>query len=203
VKTLSTLTSAIASLSLLTAGAVCAHHSDSVYFIDDRTADGGAVKIEGTVSRVRFINPHVEFFVAVTNSAGEQERWAIESDSWNQLRNYGWTNETIEVGDRVEVIVSKSKFHNTAGRLRDLIVHASNPGERSQMFLEFIPRSIDETGLWDAPLDILERAPQCEDTVQYDHEGQRGEEILLCLSLDDALLDALRTDFADRVPLLR
>ena len=42
----------------LLAGAAAAHHSDSLYFVDDRSADGGAIRIEGTISRVRWINPH-------------------------------------------------------------------------------------------------------------------------------------------------
>ena len=92
-----------------------AHHSDSMYFVDDRAADGGAVRIEGTISRVRWINPHSEFFVDVPNGNGAPTVWAIETDSVNQLRALGWTEKTLEVGDKVVVVVSKSKFDDTAG----------------------------------------------------------------------------------------
>jgi hypothetical protein len=172
-----------------------AHHSDSFYFIDDRNADGGAIRIEGTVSRVRFINPHSELFVEVVNAAGEPQRWAVETDSWNQLRTLGWDERTIEAGDRVVVVVSKSKFHDTAGRLRDLLVHARANGEPARLYLEYIPDASDTSGRSDAPLRLLERAPQCPGTVQYDPARQRGKETLLCTSLDAATLDAVRAEF--------
>jgi len=100
----------------LLAGAATAHHSDSLYFVDDRGADGGAIRIEGTISRVRWINPHSEFFVDVPSATGgEAATWAIETDSVNQLRGLGWNDKTLEVGDKVVVVVSKSKFDDTAG----------------------------------------------------------------------------------------
>ena len=57
------------------------------------------MRIEGTVTGVRLINPHAEFFVEVINSDGEAERWAIESDSRNELTTLGFTDETVQVGD--------------------------------------------------------------------------------------------------------
>jgi hypothetical protein len=176
-----------------------AHHSDSFYFIDDRGAEGGAVRIEGTVSRVRFINPHSELFVEVPGAAGEPQRWAVETDSWNQLRTLGWDERTIEVGDRVIVIVSKSKFHDTAGRLRDLLVYGRANGAPARLYLEYIPDASDTSGRSDAPLRVLERAPQCPGTVQYDPARQRGKETLLCVALDAAALDAVRTEFRDQL----
>ena len=70
--------SAAAVAATLLAGAAAAHHSDSLYFVDDRGADGGAIRIEGTISRVRWINPHSEFFVDVPSpTGGEAATWAI------------------------------------------------------------------------------------------------------------------------------
>ena len=188
---------AIGALLLSASSQLAAHHSDSVYFVDDRGDPRGAVKIEGTVTQVRLINPHAEFFVEVVNEAGETDRWAIESDSWNQLQGFGWNEATIEVGDRVEVIVSMSRFHDTAGRLRDILVYSSEPDEISQLFLEFIPSS--ESGQWESVLDFVQEAPQCDGTVSYDSLGERGEELLICLALDEPTLDALRVEYANRI----
>lgn len=188
---------AIGTLFLSGTGELAAHHSDSVYFVDDRGDPRGAVKIEGTVSGVRLINPHAEFFIEVVNESGETDRWAIESDSWNQLQSYGWNETTIEVGDRVEVIVSMSRFHDTAGRLRDILIYGSAPNETSRLFLEFIPSS--ESGQWESVLELVQQAPQCEGTVPYDHLGERGEEILVCLELGDQALDAVRIDYANQI----
>jgi hypothetical protein len=180
------------------ASAALAHHSDSFYFVDDRGAEGGAVRIEGTLSRVRFINPHSEIFVEVASEeGGEPVRWAVETDSWNQLRTLGWTEATLAVGDHVVIIVSKSKFHATAGRLRDLLVYGRTPEEPARLYLEYIPDVADPSSQSDAPLRVLERAPQCPGTVQYDPARQRGKETLLCVALDAATLEAVQSEFAD------
>ena len=128
----------VAAAATLLAGVAAAHHSDSLYFVDDRSADGGAVRIQGTISRVRWINPHSEFFVDVPSATGgEPAVWAIETDSVNQLRGMGWNDKTIEVGDKVVAVVSKSKFDDTAGRLRDLLVYGATPEEPAAVYLEF------------------------------------------------------------------
>ena len=142
----------VAAAATLLAGVAAAHHSDSLYFVDDRSADGGAVRIEGTISRVRWINPHSEFFVDVPSATGgEPAVWAIETDSVNQLRGMGWNDKTLEVGDKVIAVVSKSKFDDTAGRLRDLLVYGSTPDEPAAVYLEFKGDGKPE---WAAPYEV-------------------------------------------------
>jgi hypothetical protein len=194
---------AVVAIALAVAAPVLAHHSDSLYFVDDRGSEGGAVRIEGTVTRVRLINPHAELFVEVVNEAGETERWAIESDSWNELRTLGWAQNTIEVGDRVAVVVSMSKFHKTAGRLRDLLIYGASPTDDARLFLEYIPDASDESGQSDAPLRLLDHAPQCDGMVPYDPARERGEETLLCVSLDAQTMRAVREEFADQIRIFR
>lgn len=189
-------------LALVCASRGGAHHSDSVYFVDDRDDPRGAVRIEGTVTRVRLINPHAEFFVAVSGEDGTTQRWAIESDSWNELSTLGWTQDTLAEGDRVAAVVSMSKFHATAGRLRDMLIFPQG-SKSGTLFLEYIPDASDEYGQSDAPLKLLERAPQCEGTVRFDPARERGEETLLCISLDAATLDAVRREFSDQILILR
>src|SRR5688572_22559567 len=150
------------------AAAAVAHHSDSLYFVDDRSADGGAIRIEGTISRVRWINPHSEFFVDVPNPAGgEPTVWAIETDSVNQLRGLGWDDKTLEVGDKVAAVVSKSKFDDTAGRLRDLLVYGSTPDEPASIYLEFKGNGKPE---WQAPYELYKAHTSFPGTVPFDAE---------------------------------
>ena len=182
---------------LLTAGTATAHHSDSVYFIDDRDSEGGEVRIEGTVTGVRLINPHAEFFVEVINSDGEAERWAIESDSRNELTTLGFTDETVQIGDRVAVVVSMSRFHKTAGRLRDMMIFGSSAEQPARLFLEHIPDASDEDGQSSAPVRMLDFAPQCPATTRYDPDRERGEESLLCYLLDADTLTTVQGEFAD------
>jgi hypothetical protein len=192
------LASAIATT--IVARNAAAHHSDSLYFVDDRSADGGAIRIEGTISRVRWINPHVEFFVEVPDKSGEAVEWAIETDSVNQLRALGWSDETIEVGDKVVVVVSKSKFDDTAGRLRDMLVYGATPEENSSVYLEY---KADDNPEWQAPYELYSKYESCPGTKPYDRNRQPGKETLLCAHLDAEQLAAARTEFGDRVLLLR
>ena len=190
-----------AAVATATAVAAVAHHSDSLYFVDDRSADGGAIRIEGTISRVRWINPHSEFFVDVPNPAGgEPTVWAIETDSVNQLRGLGWNDKTLEVGDKVAAVVSKSKFDDTAGRLRDLLVYGSTPTEPASIYLEFKGNGKPE---WQAPYELYKAHTSCPGTVPFDAERQPGKETLLCARLDADELAAVKRDYGARVLLLR
>ena len=183
------------------AGAAAAHHSDSLYFVDDRSADGGAVRVEGTISRVRWINPHSEFFVEVPNAAGgEPTVWAIETDSVNQLRGLGWDDKTLEVGDKVVAVVSKSKFDDTAGRLRDLLVYGATAADANAVYLEF---KADGKPEWAAPYEVYRKHTACPGTVPFDAERQPGKETLLCAHLTAAELEAAKSEFGARVLLLR
>jgi hypothetical protein len=178
-----------------------AHHSDSLYFVDDRAVDGGAVRIEGTISRVRWINPHSEFFVDVpSSSGGAPTNWAIETDSVNQLRALGWDEKTLEVGDKVVVVVSKSKFDDTAGRLRDMLVLGATSDEPATAYLEF---KGDGSEQWAAPYEAYKRHTPCPGTAPFDAERQPGKETLLCFKLDAKQLVAVRQEFGGRVLLLR
>ena len=191
---------AVATATLL-AGAAAAHHSDSLYFVDDRSADGGAVRIEGTISRVRWINPHSEFFVDVPNPAGGAPVvWAIETDSVNQLRGLGWDDKTLEVGDKVVVVVSKSKFDDTAGRLRDILVYGATPDEQARVYLEFKGDGKPE---WQAPYELYKAYAPCPGTAPFDADRQPGKETLLCAHLTANELAAANVKYGDRVRLLR
>lgn len=192
-----TLAAAVA----LLAGVAAAHHSDSLYFVDDRSADGGAIRIEGTISRVRWINPHSEFFVDVPSAGGgEPTVWAIETDSVNQLRGLGWDERTLEVGDKVVVVVSKSKFDDTAGRLRDLLVYGATPDEPAAVYLEFKGNGKPE---WQAPYEVYKAHASCPGTAPFDAGRQPGKETLLCARLSAEELAAAAREFGARVLLLR
>jgi hypothetical protein len=183
----------------LVAAVAAAHHSDSLYFVDDRAADGGAIRIEGTIARVRWINPHSEFFVDVPNAGGgTPTQWAIETDSVNQLRGLGWNEQTLEVGDKVIVVVSKSKFDDTAGRLRDMLVYDA-AGGGATIYLEYKKGG----EIWEAPLALYQKHTSCPGTKPYDPERQPGKETLLCNTLSAAELAAAKAEFGTKVLILR
>ena len=131
---------------------------------------------------------------------GEPTVWAIETDSVNQLRGLGWDENTLQVGDHVVVVVSKSKFDDTAGRLRDMLVYASAPDEPAAVYLEFKGDGKPE---WQAPYDLYRAHTPCPGTLPFDAERQPGKETLLCARLSAAEVAAAKQAFGARVPLLR
>jgi hypothetical protein len=81
-----------------------AHHSFAAEF--DYDAMG---TIEGEVIEVLFVNPHVRYFVAVVDAAGNEAIWDTQTSSVSALTRYGWSKDTIELGDKV-------KFTGNLGR---------------------------------------------------------------------------------------
>jgi hypothetical protein len=126
--------------------------------------------------------------------------WAIETDSINQLRALGWDQSTLEVGDKVVVVVSKSRFDDTAGRLRDMLVYGSTAEEPASIYLEF---KGDNKPEWRAPFEVYQKHTPCPGTAPFDPERQPGKETLLCARMSAAELAATKQEYASRVLLLR
>jgi hypothetical protein len=74
------------------------HHSFAVEFTAEETAI-----INGVVAEVWFKNPHVRYYINVTNSEGEIDRWDVRGSSPSLLVRKGWTKKTISVGDVVTI----------------------------------------------------------------------------------------------------
>jgi hypothetical protein len=77
---------------------VLAHHSFAAEFDYDLTGS-----IDGEIIEVLFVNPHARYFVAVTDDAGTEVIWDAQTSSSNALIRYGWTADTIVIGQRVRM----------------------------------------------------------------------------------------------------
>ena len=75
-----------------------AHHAFAANYDPNLTGT-----IEGVVIEVFWANPHVRYFVEVTNDNGETEMWDVESSNIGMMTAEGWDRETIEVGDHIRV----------------------------------------------------------------------------------------------------
>jgi hypothetical protein len=90
--------SAIVSLSALPAGA---HHSTAAF---DNTR---VVKIEGTITQFRWINPHASIKIDGTSEGDEPDGvWTVEMTAPNVLLNAGWTRTALKEGDKVTMFVN-------------------------------------------------------------------------------------------------
>ena len=71
-----------------------AHHSFTAEFDIKRP-----IEFTGTVTEIKWTNPHVWFYVEVEGNDGTVQNWAIELLGINTLMRRGWTRERIQPGD--------------------------------------------------------------------------------------------------------
>tara|TARA_B100000586_G_scaffold2349_2_gene1526 strand:+ start:3807 stop:4919 length:1113 start_codon:yes stop_codon:yes gene_type:complete len=70
-----------------------AHHSISALY--DYT---NVVKLKGTITSIRWINPHVQLKIKTINNNGDQEIWQLEASAVNLLRRIGLNRDAIKEG---------------------------------------------------------------------------------------------------------
>ena len=83
---------------LLAATPTRAHHSFAAEF--DANVP---VKVTGTITKVEWANPHVWFYLDVTDETGEVSNWAMEMGGVSGLLRRGWRRDSMKVGDVVTV----------------------------------------------------------------------------------------------------
>jgi hypothetical protein len=98
----------LAALALIVPLPLSAHHSLNSFF--DLTTP---IVIEGTLTSVRWANPHVAFKLERIGADGEIEVWDVPSGGPTLLRRVGVTADTFAVGDRVTISGYPSKIRDT------------------------------------------------------------------------------------------
>ena len=91
----------VAAAGLVGVGPAIAHHSTAAF------DTGQVVKIEGTITQFRWINPHASIKIdGVTAGDDPDGVWTIEMTAPNVLINEGWTRTALQVGDKVTMFVN-------------------------------------------------------------------------------------------------
>ena len=114
--------------SLLTSGAVTAHHSFQMF---DRTY---LKLIEGRVTDWHFNNPHSWLYVEALDENGEMQTWSFEGASPVHGVRQGVNGSTYLKGEVVKIVMSPMKDGRPAGAMCFVVKNESEitfPGDAS------------------------------------------------------------------------
>lgn len=103
----------ILSVAFLTGLPAFAHHAFSGEFDSAKP-----ITLDGVVTRVNWENPHVFFYVDVTQPDGSVVNWGCETRGPNGLTKQGWTRDSLKPRDRVVVhgFLARNGSHTADGR---------------------------------------------------------------------------------------
>jgi hypothetical protein len=82
----------------LLAASASGHHAFSAEFDNDKP-----IRLEGTVTKWEWINPHAWVNLDVVKESGEIEQWRIEGGAPNALIRRGWTKDSLPPGTEIVV----------------------------------------------------------------------------------------------------
>ena len=112
------LRSPIAFLTLLLAALpLLAHHSFSAEYDQKQ-----AVSFKGMVTKLDWMNPHVYFYVDVTDADGKLVHWACEAGNPNALARRGWRKDSLKAGDQVTVEGYRAKDGTFTMNARSIVL---------------------------------------------------------------------------------
>jgi hypothetical protein len=106
----------VAGISLTVAAApLIAHHAFSSEFDSEKP-----LKLEGTVSKTEWINPHAWIHVDVKKPDGTTEAWMIEGGTPNTLMRRGISKDTLKIGTQIVVTGYQAKDGSMRANGRDI-----------------------------------------------------------------------------------
>jgi hypothetical protein len=94
---------------------VRAHHAFAAEFDADKP-----VKLQGTVTKMEWINPHTWIHIDVKTPNGKVESWMIEGGPPNALSRRGFTRDSLPVGAEILVEGFQAKDGSLRANGRDL-----------------------------------------------------------------------------------
>ena len=96
--------------------ALIAHHSFSNEYDATKTFN-----LKGKVSKIEWTNPHVRFYVDITDEAGKVTTWNFELASPSALVRNGWTRRTLKVGDQIAIQGYAAKVAADRGNAKTVV----------------------------------------------------------------------------------
>lgn len=108
---------------MLTVAPLRAHHSFAAEYDSKKP-----ITLKGVVTKVDWTNPHVYFYIDVTDDSGKVTNWGFEMGPPNGLQRAGWTRNTMKVGDEVVVEGTLAKDGSNQANARSVVM--ANTGKK-------------------------------------------------------------------------
>ena len=106
----------VAGISLMLASApLRAHHAFSAEFDADKP-----LKLEGTLVKTEWMNPHSWLHIEVKKPDGKTEVWMIEGGTPNTLMRRGISRDTLKIGEAIVVTGYQAKDGSMRANGRDI-----------------------------------------------------------------------------------
>jgi hypothetical protein len=97
-KTLSSVALGLIFFLLSVPAPILAHHGFAVEFDQNNP-----ITLNGVITKMEFMNPHIYFYVDVKGKDGKVVNWAFEGGPPNVIYRRGWRKDTLKPGDVVTV----------------------------------------------------------------------------------------------------
>jgi hypothetical protein len=90
-----------------------AHHASNLDYDEDRVGT-----IEGVVQDIFWSNPHIHFYLTVTNEAGAKETWDMEGPNLSSLSRRSVSRDSVQLGDTIAITGLAETVTNESGHIR-------------------------------------------------------------------------------------
>ena len=164
---------AVSSIVVLDAAA---HHSFNFFKSDEGDR---FIVAEGTISQIELVNPHSGVYIDVVDENGESTEWLLETRPVIFLYRRGWTQETLQLGQKVTFSGERFRTPNQAW-WRAVLVHGVAPESEARLFIETAALAELEARAFEARFEAL---PRCGDISE------------LCYLVSAEMLQKLRAEF--------
>jgi hypothetical protein len=108
-KTMSCVAAATTAIAILVSVPAWAHHSHSMF------DDSREVTLTGTVTAVRFQNPHVFVLIEIENETGDTQRWTLEMSTVRNMISRGVNPDTFQIDGELVIRVNPLRNGQSGG----------------------------------------------------------------------------------------
>ena len=92
---------------------ISAHHAFAAEYDENKL-----ITISGTVTSLKWTNPHAWVYVDGKNGSDKATRWSFEMGSPNGLLHRGWTRTDLKKGDQITVEGYRAKNGSNVANAR-------------------------------------------------------------------------------------